>query len=414
MKLVIIGLGAAGFAAALAARKTASNINIAIIDDKNYDLMHPCGLPFALEGKIKLEDLKHSVNISGANKIKGKAESIDVNNKTVLVKNKKISYDRLLIATGSSPFIPDIEGKESALIIKDMESIDKIKGKLKDSKNALIVGAGAIGLETAYALSKRGLKVEVVEMLSHCFPKAIDADISKILESYLEKNKIKLVFNKKPEKIDKDSLTILAAGVKPNLDLIKGSGVKTGDFGIVVNKDMQTNIKDIYAAGDCAESRSLINDKPFTSWIATTAYKQGTVAGINIADGKAEFNGTLAPLVSVIGGIEVGAAGFNSFFAKKYGYEIIEGKAKSKTRPEWFNGAEDITVKIIADKKTGKILGGQAIGKNVKEKIDVISTAISAGFTLQQLSDVELAYCPAVSQTYDVLTQACDLALRKI
>lgn len=414
MKLVIIGLGAAGFAAALAARKTARDAEITIIDDKDYDLMHPCGLPFALEGRIGLKSLKHPVNIAGINKIRGKAESIDIKDKRIVLENKKeIGYDRLLIATGSSPFVPNIEGKEYAFTVKDPGSIEKMEDKIKTAKKATVVGAGAIGLETAFALSKKGIKVEVVEMLSHCFPKAIDEDISKVLEEHLGKNNINLTFNKKLEKISKNELTIMAAGVRPNIGLIKGTGIKTGDFGIVANEKMQTSVKDVYAAGDIVESRSLINDKPFAAWIATTAYKQGTVAGINMAGGKAEFKGTLAPLISVIGDIEVGATGFNSYTAKKYGYETVEGKARSKTRPDWFGGAEDITVKVIADKKTGRILGGQAIGKNVKEKIDIISAAITAGFTLKQLSDLELAYCPAVSQTYDVLTQACDMGLRK-
>jgi len=123
MKLVIIGLGAAGFAAALAAKKTNRDTDITIIDEKDYDLLHPCGLPFALEGKIKLDDLKHSVSIAGINKIKGKAENIDVKNKIVIANNKKINYDKLLIVTGSSPFVPDIEDKEYAFTVKDIASI---------------------------------------------------------------------------------------------------------------------------------------------------------------------------------------------------------------------------------------------------------------------------------------------------
>ena len=406
MRLVIIGLGAAGFAAALAIKKTDRKAELTIIDEKDYDLMHPCGLPFALEGKVKIENLKHPVNIAGVEKIKGKAKSIDVKNKKVLLENKEVEYDKLLIATGSSPFIP--QGMEKALVVKDPESVEEIQKKVKGK--VTIVGAGAIGLETAFALSKKA-EVEVIEMLSQCFPNQIDPDISGILEDYLKSCNIKLSFNKKLDKITQP--TIMAEGIRPNTGITKDTGIKV-DKAIIVDETMQTNIQDIYAAGDVIMTKSLVNQKPSPAWIASAAYKQGTVAGTNMAGGNSRFKGSLAPLVSVIGDIEVGATGFNSSAAKKFGYDIIEGKSRSRTKPDWFEDAEEIAVKLIADKKTGKVIGGQAIGKQVKSKIDILSIAISSGFSLQQLSDQELAYCPAVSQTYDVLTQAADLALRKI
>ena len=130
--------------------------------------------------------------------------------------------------------------------------------------------------------------------------------------------------------------------------------------------------------------------------------------------GNLIYKGNLGTFVSVIGELEIAATGFNEFFAEQNGYNIVSAKAKSLTKPDWFPGGKEITVKILADKKTGKIIGGQAIGEGASHRINVLSAAIKAGFTLGDLSDLELAYCPGVSQHYDVLVMAADLGLRKL
>ena len=425
MKIVIIGLGTAGFAAALAIKKKDRKAGITFIDNKPYDLLHCCGLPYALEGKLKIGNLKHGI---GAERMdidvisKAEVEDVDAKNKKITYnknnKNEDISYDKLIITTGASPFMPIEGAKGNVFTLSSAEDAEAIEKAIKNAKTAAIIGAGAIGLETAYALNKRGLKVVVIEMLSSLFPRAIDKDMSEILEEYLEKQGIRLLLNKKIEKIGKNKLIlknqqieadliIAAAGVKPNIELAKKAGIKT-EKGIVVNDKLEC-AKDIYAAGDCIQTKSLINQDPYLAQTATTAYKQGTIAGINSVGGNEAYKGALSTFVSVIGDLEVAATGFNSHFAK----DAVSSKAKSKNKPEWFPGAADLTVKIIADKK-GKILGAQAVGKDAAPRINIISTAIKSDMSLKELSEVELAYCPAVSQTYDVLQQAADLLIRRL
>ena len=147
--------------------------------------------------------------------------------------------------------------------------------------------------------------------------------------------------------------------------------------------------------------------------LANNAYREGVIAGINSAGGDKKFNGILGTFVSVIDDIEIAATGFNSFFAEQYGIKIVIGKAKGRNRPEWYGPAKELTVKIIADEK-GKVIGGQAIGPGAKERVNIISTAIKAGLTLKDISELELAYCPAVSDYYDVLVMAAEIGLRKI
>ena len=486
MKLVIIGLGTAGFAAALTARKTDRTSSITIIDSKEFDLLHPCGLPFYLEGKIKkLSDLKHDLGLKQMNieKVKDKAVNIDTKNKIVETeRNKKIGYGKLIIATGASPLMPPIKGKEMAYTLHNSEDAEKIK-EIKEKK-VTIVGASAIGLETAVALNKNGKDVTVIDMLPSAFPRAIDPDISKVLEEYLKEKGIKLLFNEKISKIDKNQAVILAAGVKANKEIAEKAGIKCSKSGIIVNDKLETSAKDVYAAGDCIETKSFITKKPFMAQIAAAAYRQGVIAAANALAGNEKYDGALATFVSVIDEIEVAATGFNTSFAGSNGYKVdnIEGagwfsgvkiltangriigahgigkeisgrinvlsaaikagmgveelkaidfitedktvsvgekgritqRLKGSTKPDWFPGGKEITVELYAD-SSGKLTGAKLEGEEgTAWRANVLLTAIKAGFTLKDLSNLELAYCPSVSQHYDVLVMAADLELRKL
>ena len=287
-KLVIIGLGAAGFAAALSARKVDRSIDITIIDSKDYDLMHPCGLPFAIDGEVKLEELKHKIN-SEAMKLKlinkSKVTSINTKDKTITYEKDNqentLTYNKLIIATGSSPIIPKIEGIEdnhNLFTIHTPEDIKNLISATKKVKKATIIGAGAIGLEAAVALKNKEIDVTIVEMLSSLLPKAVDKDVSEIIEEYLKTKKIKIELNKKIDKINKDELTILATGVTPNTELAEQANIDIGKFGIKVNEKLETSAKDIYAVGDCIETINLITKKPWPSLIASSIWISSTVS----------------------------------------------------------------------------------------------------------------------------------------
>ena len=368
----------------------------------------------------------------GMKVLRGEATKIDAENKKVHYKTsdgiESIDYDGLIISVGAYPFLPPIPGAENnehLFMLHTLPHAEKLDAAIEKAKTAVVIGAGAIGLETAYALKHRGLIVTVVEMLPALFPKALDEDVSKLVEEYLLKKGIALRLGKKLDKINKNEVHIegekiiadvivMATGVRPCIKLAGDVGIMTGKFGIEVNESMETNVKDIYAAGDCITINSIITKKPHPAWLATTAYKQGTVAGTNAAGGSAKLKGTDATFVSVIGDLEVAATGLTAAFASQNGFESIVGKSKSTDLPEWMPGAEELSVKILADKKTQKIIGAQAVGKGAASRINIVSTAITAGMTLQELYDVEFAYCPAVSQSYDVLTSAVEIALRKL
>jgi len=431
MKIVIIGLGSAGFAAAMAAKKTRKNVEIVIIDKKDYDLGHPCGIPFYLEGKIKkLKDLNHDLNLENMNIKKysdSEVMSIDTGNKEVLFKindeDKKENYDKLVIATGALPVMLPVEGVENACKALDVDDVSKVKKDIKKIKKAVVIGAGAIGLEIAAALKENNIEVTVVDIMNNVLPNLIDSDMAEVIEDYLKENGIKLLLGKKVKKIEKDKVKLeggdldcdcvmLAAGIEPNVKIIENTKIKK-EKGIIVNEKMETNVKDVYAAGDCTQQVSFIDKKPFDSRLATTAFKQGTIAGVNAAGGDAGYEGVLGSFVSKVKELEIAATGFSSFHAEKNNYKFVSGKASAPVRPGWYSESPKLTVKLIADSKNGKVIGGQAIGEEgAASRINVISAAIRGGLTLKEVAELELAYCPAVSDVKDVLQIAAEVGLR--
>ena len=428
MKIVIIGLGAAGFAAAMAARKTGKDVEIVIIDKKDYDLGHPCGIPFYLEGKIKkIKDLNHKLKLEEMNIKKysnSDVRSIDTGNKEVLFEidggDKNENYDKLIIASGALPLMPRVEGVENAYKALDVDDVAIVKRGIKKIKKAVVIGAGAIGLEIAAALKENNVDVSVVDIMNNVLPSLIDPDMACIVEDYLKENGIKLLLGRKIKKIEEGKVILedkeldcdcvmLAAGIEPNVSLIKGTKIKAGK-GIIVNNKMETNLKDIYAAGDCTQQVSFIDKKPFDSRLATTAFKQGTIAGVNAAGGDAGYDGVLGSFVSKVKELEIAVTGFSS---NAENFEVVSGKASAPLKPGWYSESPKLTVKIIADKK-GNVIGGQAVGmEGAASRINIISAAIKGGLTLKEVAELELAYCPAVSDVKDVLIMAAEIGIRK-
>jgi NADH oxidase (H2O2-forming) len=439
--ITIIGLGSGGFAALLAIRRTDPEAFITIIERRSYDMFSPCGMPYAIEGIVDLEKLMFSVPVDErmSKLLMHEAQSIDPLKRNVTSKNIKtgeilsIPYDSLIIAQGAEPFIPPIKGAKENLgkgvyVLHDIESARKIMDHVSSARKAVVVGAGPIGLEICAALNKKGLDVVVVEMLSCAMSRALDRDMARYVEKSLSEAAIRLVFNKSVDSINgspvssvsvgdeiiEADIVILASGVRANFDMVKNAGIELGKWGIKTNAAMETNIKCIYAIGDCVETVSLINHRPTLMQLSSSAYRQGMVAGANAAGGDDIYEGALGTFVTVIGDLEVAATGFNEFFAEAAGYKIITGKAHGKTKPEYYPGAKDITVKIIADAKTGKVLGGQIVGDGAGARINVISMAIRCGMDVYSLSRTEMAYCPRVAENYDVLNKASDFAIRKL
>jgi NADPH-dependent 2,4-dienoyl-CoA reductase/sulfur reductase-like enzyme len=427
-----------------AASRIDKNAQIIIIERRDYDMFSPCGIPYAIEGKVTdFEDLKHTVPTTrNLNKfLKHEATSINIKEKRVEVKNLGtgelfwLDYDSLILATGGRPKILPIPGAKQLLgrgvyLVSTPEEGEALREAALKSKQVLVVGGGAIGLEIALALRHLGLEVSVTKRRPEILPDNLDPDMGELIASYLKSQGVNVLFGKGIDRINGTDrvesvviegetipcdIVVMAVGVDPESKLAVDAGIATDRAAIITDERMQTNVKDIYAVGDNCLTFSGINKEPISVTLATTAFRQAIVAGANAAGGEMVYNGAFGTFVSYIGNLEISCTGYSKRIAEGHGLKVVSGKANMSIKPKWMPDSKEISVKVIADAETGRILGGQAIGeKGTDWRINIIALAIKQRMTLQELSIIELAYCPAVSDLYDPLLVAVDAALRRL
>jgi NADH oxidase (H2O2-forming) len=442
-KIVIIGLGTGGLYVSRAASRVDRRAEITIIERREYDMFSPCGLPYALEGKVEsFDDLKHVVPTTRqlSKLLRHEILRIDTEGKRVEVKSLEsgkvswMEYDSLAITTGSKPVILPIPGAYELLgkgvyVFTNPEEAQVLKEAALKSKKAVVVGGGAIGLEIAFALKELGLKVGVTKRSPPPFPRNLDPDMGEIIRAYLESEGLDIWFGKGIDRINgtdrvesveiagetiPTDLVVMAVGVSPETRLAEEAGIKVDRGGIVVDERLQTSVPDVYAVGDCAQTFSGIDGKPINVALATAAFKQAAVAGINAAGGDAVYDGDLGTFVSFIGNMEVACSGYNTPTAERNGIAVISGRVNMQIKPRWMPGAKDISVKVLVDAGNGQIIGGQAIGEEgAAWRVNVIALAIKTKMKIDDFCKLELAYCPAVSELYDPLQAAADAVLRK-
>jgi NADH oxidase (H2O2-forming) len=444
-RIVIIGAHAAGVDAASASRKTDRQADITIITEEQHPGYSRCGLPFVIGGQIpNFKDLivfpptyfqMMKINL----KTETKATVIDTTKKTVETTGKNgntetIPYDSLIIATGASSFTPPIKGKEKQGVhsLRTLEDGEKIDQAIKNgAKTAVVMGAGLIGLETAIALHERGLKVTIVEMLPQILPLPLDNEMAKMLQDMLEQKGIKILTGKcveeflgtdkvtgiiaTGEKIEAD-LFISAFGVRANTQLAVNAGITLGETkAIKTNARMETNIRDVYAVGDCAEVTNIATQKPALPQLGTVAVRTGKIAGINAAGGYSLFTGALGSAVSRLFQTDCGWTGLTEAAANKARIEVVTGTISSKTKADYYPGALPIKVKLVVEKESQRIIGAQIVGgEEVTQRINAISLAIQRGMTAKDLSKADTAYAPPVCETWEPMVMAAEMVLLKL
>lgn len=443
-RIVIIGAHAAGCDAAAAARLTDRTAEIIMFTQERYAGYSRCGLPFVIAGHIKsFEDLiVFPPSYFKMNKIDLRTETtvtnIDVKAKTVSVQYKDgreetIQYDSLIIATGARAVLPPIKGREKqgVFTLRTIEDGQRIMEALKDAKTAVVVGAGLIGLEVAVALTERGVKTTVVELLPYALPLMLDKDMADIVQRELEGKGLRIITGKSVDEIVGDDrvrevvvageripadMVVVATGVRGNVELAEKAGIALGETRLIkVNARMETNIKDVYACGDCVESIHLVTKRPTVCQLGTTAVRQARVAGINAAGGYAIFPGVLGASVTKLFEMEIGTVGLTESAAQRAGIETVSMVLSGKTRASYYPGAMPITVKLVVEKETEKVIGAQIIGgEGVAPRINALSYAITKEMTLRELAKAETCYAPPVAETWDPVTLTAQAILRRI
>jgi len=453
-QVIVIGAVAAGLKAASKLRRCDPRAQITVIDKSEVISYAACGMPYYVSGDVDQINQLTSTP-AGAQRTPGffknvkditvltktLATKIDRDNKTVTAKNlatdEKIvlPYTKLIIATGASPLKPPLPGIDLGNIYQlwhpdDAKAVrDGIdQGKFK---NAAIIGAGLVGMEMAEALKKRGLNVTVIEMKNRVFPAFLDEDIAEAVGKYVRSKGISVLTAEKVqrftgnitvEQVETDQrtipadLVILAVGVRPNVELARTAGLEIGATGaIAVNEYMQTNDPDIYAGGDCVETTNMITGKKIFAPMGSTANKQGRVIGENICDGRTAFRGVLNTVIVKVMDLSVGKVGLNEQNASENGYDFITVMVTNHDRPHFMPGAKPITLKLLVDAKTRKLLGAQAFGEGeIAKRIDVIAAALTLGGTVDDLFAMDLAYAPPYSSPIDNVAIAANAMMNKL
>jgi NADH oxidase (H2O2-forming) len=444
-RVLIIGANASGVEAASAARKKDRTAEITLITQEKNAGYSRCGLPFVIGGQIpKFSDLivyppAYFQMLKLNLRTETKATAINTKEKTVNVTTKEgstevLPYDALIIATGADSFMPPIKGKEKQgiLSLRGIEDGEKIDATIKaGAKSAVIMGAGLIGLEVGVGLMERGLKVTVVEMLPQILPQLLDADMAKLVQEHLEQKGMHILTSKGVEEfLGEDKVTavkaggetieadlfISAFGVRANTKLALEACIPLGPTrAIKTNGRMETDVKDVYAVGDCAEAPNIITHQPMCAQLGTIAVRQGKVAGTNAGGDYSQFSGILASAVTMLFEIEAGNTGLTETAAQRNRIEVVTGTISSKTKADYFPGAKPIKIKLVVEKESQRIVGGQIIGgEEVTQRINCLSFAIQKGMTVRELAKADTAYAPPLCETWEPMVLAAEMVLMKL
>ncbi|MGQ9788464.1 MAG: FAD-dependent oxidoreductase [Candidatus Hadarchaeaceae archaeon] len=440
MRIVVIGFQSAGLTAAATARLYNRNAEITVIERRSYATYHPCGLPFVISGEVRaLGDLvEPTPRLPGVNvRLGAEAKAIDVGEKTVEIfdlktqREEKVPYDKLILAAGSTALRPSIPGMDldNVFNLKTIEDVEKILSALPNANKAVVVGAGPIGVETASALRKHGLEVALVEMLPNVLPGMLDPDMAGNVLERLVKFGIRVICSRAVKELRGDGkvrsvvlegeeipvdLVVVAIGVKPNVELAVKAGLSLGPTKMIaVDDHLRTSNPDVYAVGDCAEARCLVTRRPVRSQLATTAIRMGRVAGINAAGGDEVFEGVLNAVVTMAGGLEIASVGLTPIAAQEAGIETTSVRVRCLSKPNYFTGAEPLIIRLTADKKEQRLLGGQFIGAGAAERANRLALAIREEMTAKELSKADYCYAPPVSDSIDPLVVAAEALLRR-
>ena len=293
------------------------------------------------------------------------------------------------------------------------------------------MGAGLIGLELGVALIERGLQVTIVEMLPQILPQLLDADMAKLVQEHLEAKGMKILLNKCVEEfLGEDKVTavqaggetlmadlfISAFGVRANTKLAADSGIPLGETrAIKTNSRMETDVKDVYAVGDCAEAPNIITHRQVCPQLGTVAVREGKVAGANAGGDYAQFTGVLASAVTRLFEIEAGATGISETSAARNRIDVIVGAIGSKTKADYYPSAKPIKVKLIVEKESQRIIGAQIVGgEEVTQRINALSFAIQKQMTVRELAKADTAYAPPLCETWEPMVLAAEMVLMKL
>lgn len=447
MKFVIIGGDAAGMSAASRAKRHMPEMDVIVLEKTEDVSYSACGMPYNIAEKNRdMDDLvvrpgdvfrkKQGIDLLTGYLV----ESVDRKNRTVsgtIRHNRhpfRFFYDRLLIATGGRPKIPARPGFDlpGVLALKSLEDGRRIKDYLREHavRKAVIIGMGYIGLEMAEALRKRGIDVEMVKPGPDLLP-WMPRELAAVVKQELEDNRVGLHPGCEITGIEKSvdrlgvvsgqrtltaDMVLVAVGIDPNSELAANAGIETGvGNAICVDRHLQTSDKAVYAAGDCADAYHLVTGQKTWIPLALRANRAGWAVADNVCGQSVALDGVAGTAVFKVFDLEVARTGLSLQESHRFGFEPVEVTIKSRSRAHAHPGAETIRVHLIGDKKSGRLLGAQMVGREgVAHRINAAAVALHAKMSVAAFAQTDLAYAPPFGPTWDPLLTAANQLLKKM
>lgn len=449
MKIVILGGVAAGAKAAAKSRRLLPDAEIDLYTDDTHISYSSCGLPYYIEGNfedyrlllvVSPEDFeKKNVHVH----LKNRAVKIIPESKQVLIQDLTaqrvflVEYDKLIIAVGARPVIPKIKNVNlpNVFTLRKIEDGILIKEMVLKSNKATIIGGGYIGIELLEALVKQNLKVTLIEY-SPFVMTTFDEDMSKLIQDQLNSinngrfeimtseivtefsgdvKGVKSVKTGTGKEFETD-FVVICTGATPNVEIAKDAGIDLGVTGAIkVNAKMETSIKDIYACGDCVEEHLVVSDTKIWLPLGSNANKEGRTAAINACGGDDKFYGVLGSSVTRCLNLTMSMTGLTEKKAQTLGYQPVSVTVTKNDKVGYMPNVNNITLKLIADYETGKLLGAQAVGAGDADKrINSLAAALLAGMTVDEFYKNDLTYAPPFSPTIDPLLNAAQILMGKV
>ena len=421
MRLVVIGGVAAGLSAAARARRLDASLEIVVLEKGETVSYGACGLPYYIEGRVREpeqlvvytpEYFARERNI--AVRTGAQVTAIQHARREVQLAGggERVRYDRLVIATGARPALAPSQPNQFNL--HTLDDARRLKQFLQEQRprQAVVIGGGYIGLEAADALRRNGLRVAIYERNVNILHRD-DPELTAAVRQHLERFHIGLETGFRGEAPEAD-VVVLAAGIRPNVELAAEAGVECGRTGAIrVDEQMRTNLGGVFAAGDCAETTHRITGCPAYVPLGTTANKMGRVAGANAAGGRERFAGIVGTAIVSVCGMAIGHTGLSAAQARAAGLQPVAARIDSLDRPRYFMG-KPIAVELVADGATGRLLGGAITGEEgVAGRINVIATALQSGLRVEEFEGLDLCYAPPFAPVWDPVLIAAQ-QLRKL
>ncbi len=448
MKVLVLGGVAAGTKVAAKLMREDRSCEVTILT-KGKDISYAgCGLPYYV-GDVIHEKSQLIVNtpekyasLTGA-KVLTETEAIAVKPEEHKVEAKDLksgevkeyTYDKLVIATGASPFIPQIPGLDlkNVFVMRTPDDAIALREAVEtgEIRRAVVAGGGFIGLEVAENLAAKGIRVTVIDFAPHVLPNFLDPEMSEYVENRMAEEGIMpmtgvalegVIGTEKVEKVQtskramKADALVLAIGIRPNTAFLEGSGIEMFKGTILTDKYLKTNVEDIYAAGDCAMVTNRETGKPAWSPMGSTANIAGRILAKNLAGAQVEYPGVLGTGVAKLpGGINTGRTGLTETAAKAEGYDVVTVIDVVDDKAHYYPGAGSFIIKLTADKASRKLLGVQVLGTGAVDKVtDIGVTAISLGATVDQLAAMDFAYAPPFSTAIHPFAQSINILMNKM